>query len=76
MLYTYASKQQLDAPHYETQQMDKLFRAICSFDGKRYSSSFWEKNKRQAEQGAALVCLLNIGVVEEQTLVKNGSILR
>ncbi|XP_017487305.1 PREDICTED: tRNA-dihydrouridine(20) synthase [NAD(P)+]-like isoform X1 [Rhagoletis zephyria] len=76
MLYTYAGRKSKDIPHYETQRVDKLFRAICSFDGKRYTSSFWEKNKKQAEQGAALVCLLDIGVVSEDDLIKNGSILR
>ncbi|XP_053950892.1 tRNA-dihydrouridine(20) synthase [NAD(P)+]-like isoform X1 [Anastrepha ludens] len=76
MLYSYAGRKRKDIPLYETQCIDKLFRAICSFDGKRYASSFWEKNKKQAEQGAALVCLLDIGVIPEDALIKNGSILR
>ncbi|XP_067640494.1 tRNA-dihydrouridine(20) synthase [NAD(P)+]-like isoform X2 [Eurosta solidaginis] len=74
MLYTYAGRKSKEIPRYETQRIDKLFRAICTFDGKRYTSSFWEKNKKQAEQGAALVCLLNIGIVTEEELIKNGSI--
>lgn len=75
-LYTYAGRKDITIPQYETQRIDKLFRAICSFNGKRYTSSFWEKNKKQAEQGAALVCLLDIGEVTEDDLIKNGSILR
>lgn len=63
-------------PTYETQQEDRLFRTIVTFDGKKYASSYWEKNKRFAEQGAALVCALENGLVSEETLVKNGSILK
>jgi hypothetical protein len=33
-----------------------------------------EKNKRRAEQGAALVCLCAIGVVDIHTLTRDGSI--
>lgn len=75
-LYTYAGRNNISIAQYETQRIDKLFRAICTFNGKRYTSSFWEKNKKQAEQGAALVCLLDIGEVTEGDLIKNGSILR
>jgi len=63
-------------PNYETQQEDKLFRTIITYDRKRYASSFWEKNKKFAEQGAALVCLLCLGIMTEQELIDNGSILR
>lgn len=76
MLYTYACKNDKGTPTYQTEGIDKLFRAICCFDGKKYTSSFWEKNKKQAEQGAALVCLLSIGVVKQDDLIDNGSILR
>lgn len=37
---------------------------------------FREKNKRFAEQGAAIVCLCAEGLVEIETLVKDGSILQ
>ena len=53
-------------PVYQTQQEDRLFRAIVTYNGKKYTSSYWEKNKRFAEQGAALVCLLDLGIVEEE----------
>lgn len=76
MLYKYAAKRGKETPVYETKGIDKLFRAICTFDSKRYTSSFWEKNKKQAEQGAALVCLLHIGLVTEDELIKNESMLR
>ncbi|XP_017007273.2 tRNA-dihydrouridine(20) synthase [NAD(P)+]-like [Drosophila takahashii] len=74
-LYVHAAREGKSPPAYETQQCDKLFRSICSFDGQRFSSSFWEKNKKQAEQGAALVALLHLGQLEAQVLRDNGSLL-
>ncbi|XP_017109267.1 tRNA-dihydrouridine(20) synthase [NAD(P)+]-like [Drosophila bipectinata] len=74
-LYVHAGKAGKNPPGYETQQCDKLFRAICSYDGQRFSSTFWEKNKKQAEQGAALVALLHLGQLEEETLRDNGSLI-
>lgn len=74
-LYTYATRNGLPKAQYEVQQKDKLFRATIEFGGQRYSSSFWEKNKRFAEQGAALVCLLHLGVEERSALIANGAML-
>ncbi|XP_030382197.1 tRNA-dihydrouridine(20) synthase [NAD(P)+]-like [Scaptodrosophila lebanonensis] len=75
VLYVHAGREGNETPTYETQRCDKLFRAICSYDGQRYSSSFWEKNKKQAEQGAALVALLELGIVQETILCENGSLI-
>lgn len=75
-LHVYAMKNHFDQPSYKTQQEDKLFRSILTFDGRQFASSYWEKNKRFAEQGAALVCLLHLGLIDEQILIKNGSILK
>ncbi|KAH8266559.1 hypothetical protein KR018_001418, partial [Drosophila ironensis] len=74
-LYVHAGRTGKSPPGYVTQQCDKLFRAICSYDGQRFSSSFWEKNKKQAEQGAALVALLHLGQLEEEALRENGSLI-
>ncbi|KAL1124132.1 hypothetical protein AAG570_001902 [Ranatra chinensis] len=59
-------------PVYATQNMDKLFQSTVTVNGKKYGSSFWEKNKRWAEQGAAIVCLCAIGVLDAETLRKDG----
>ncbi|KAH8385800.1 hypothetical protein KR093_011784 [Drosophila rubida] len=75
LLYVRSGRLDKEPPSYETRQCNKLFRSICSFDGQRYSSSFWEKNKRQAEQGAALVALFQLGLLEEDTLRNNGSLV-
>ncbi|XP_053677926.1 tRNA-dihydrouridine(20) synthase [NAD(P)+]-like [Anopheles nili] len=74
-LYLHAIRGGLPRAQYEVEQKDKLFRAIIRFDGQRYTSSFWEKNKRYAEQAAALVCLLTRGVESRDELIRNGAML-
>lgn len=76
ILHRHVLKTHLYPPVYTTKHLDKLFRTIVTFNGKKYASSYWEKNKRFAEQGAALVCILDLGLIDEQTLIKNGSILK
>lgn len=75
-LHAWAGKNGLKLPKYETQQIEKLFRTIITFNDKKYTSSFWEKNKKFAEQGAALVCLHHLGLVSEDELVKLGSVIK
>lgn len=75
-LYTYATRYGLGTPKYETKHADRLFRSVLTFNGKKYASTCWEKNKKHAEQGAALVCLVHIGIIDEAILIKNGNILK
>lgn len=75
-LHLWAGKKGHKLPTYDTQQIEKLFRTIITFNGKKYTSSFWEKNKKFAEQGAALVCLHSLGLVSEDDLIKFGSIIK
>lgn len=75
VLHSYASRNRRALPVYETQQVDRLFRTVVTFDGQPYASSYWEKNKKFAEQGAALVCTLHLGLVDEKVVIKNGGIL-
>lgn len=76
LLHAYAGKNGLDNPIYTTIQEDSLFQTVVTFQDKKYSSSYWEKNKRFAEHGAALVCLLGIGQVNEEDLIKSGSLTK
>lgn len=76
LLHSHALKNCIDQPVYVTKQQDRLFQTIISFQDKQYASSYWEKNKRFAEQGAALVCILAIGLVNEADLIKNGSLIK
>jgi hypothetical protein len=57
------------------------FSSSCAVVGKKYVlldltlfGYYREKNKRRAEQGAALVCLCAVGVVDIHTLIRDGSI--
>ncbi|XP_060517088.1 tRNA-dihydrouridine(20) synthase [NAD(P)+]-like isoform X2 [Cylas formicarius] len=74
-LITYCGKNKLKTPSYQVINEDKLFRAIVTVNGRKYGSSYWEKNKKFAEQGAALACCCALGLIDRQTLVNNGSIL-
>ncbi|XP_052861369.1 tRNA-dihydrouridine(20) synthase [NAD(P)+]-like [Anopheles cruzii] len=74
-LFMYARRNELQLAQYDVIQKDKLFKAFIYFDGKRYSSTFWEKNKRYAEQAAALVALLKLGVERREELVMDGAMM-
>ncbi|XP_058811253.1 tRNA-dihydrouridine(20) synthase [NAD(P)+]-like isoform X2 [Topomyia yanbarensis] len=74
-LYLYTTKNGLKLPKYEVLQMDKLFRAIVKVGDGKYSSSFWEKSKKYAEQSAALTCLFHLGIESREKLVENGSMI-
>ncbi|PSN37845.1 tRNA-dihydrouridine(20) synthase [NAD(P)+]-like protein [Blattella germanica] len=67
-LLTWTRRKGFKHPVYATQQEDKLFRSVVTVNEKKYSSSYWEKNKRRAEQGAALVCLFALGIVDKESL--------
>lgn len=75
-LLKWTKENRTDIPVYHTEQEDKLFRSVVLVDKKKYSSSFWEKNKKWAEQGAALVCLCALGVTDVEKLAKDGSIIK
>ncbi|CAK1549872.1 unnamed protein product [Leptosia nina] len=75
-LHSWAGKNGYKLPIYETKQVEKLFRTLLTFNGKKYTSSFWEKNKKFAEQGAALVCLYNLGLKTKEDLVALGSVIK
>ncbi|XP_060816434.1 tRNA-dihydrouridine(20) synthase [NAD(P)+]-like isoform X1 [Bombus pascuorum] len=74
ILHKWTQTQRKKMPNYNTQQKGKLFQSIVTVDGRRYGSSFWEKNKKWAEQGAALVCLFSLGLVNKKTLATNCNI--
>lgn len=76
VLNSYATKHGYNQPIYTTKQEDRLFQTVVTFQNKKYASSYWEKNKRFAEQGAALVCILALGLVTEDDLIENGSLTK
>ncbi|CAF1366507.1 unnamed protein product [Adineta steineri] len=64
ILNAYCIQAHVDKPIYHTEELkpQRIFRTVIDFDGKRYSTASWEKNKQLAEQGTAIVCLQSIGV--------------
>lgn len=40
-LIAYCGKNKFKLPTYKTINEDKLFRAICTFNGKKYTSTYW-----------------------------------
>lgn len=74
-LYIYTVRNSLKIPKYEVIHKDKLFRAIVQVGDSKYSSSFWEKSKKYAEQSAALTSLLHLGIVSREKLIENGSMI-
>lgn len=73
ILHAHTKMKLRTVPKYSTEHNERLFRAILTLENKKYSSTFWEKNKKNAEQGAAIVCMLHLGLVKREELIENGS---
>ncbi|CAL8092722.1 unnamed protein product [Orchesella dallaii] len=44
-------------PAYHTECSDKRFRSVVTIGGQKFMTDLWEKNKKQAEQAAAMACI-------------------
>lgn len=75
-LYQHALRNGKRKATFETETKEKLFRSTCHFDGKQYRSKHWQKNKKQAEQTAALVALKQLQLVTIDELICNESIIK
>ena len=53
----YSRQEGLDQPQYTVEQLDKQFRGRVQLGDQHFASTSWEKNKKFAEQGAALVAV-------------------
>ncbi|CAF0720675.1 unnamed protein product [Adineta ricciae] len=64
ILNAYCIQAHVDKPVYHTEELkpQRIFRTVIDFNGQRYSTTSWEKNKQLAEQGSAIVCLQSIGI--------------
>ncbi|XP_033626350.1 tRNA-dihydrouridine(20) synthase [NAD(P)+]-like [Asterias rubens] len=64
------ARNKLPKPHYkmEMHEIDRNFRAILTFEGKKYTTSQWEKSKNYAEQCAAKVWLHVEGLLDVEPL--------
>lgn len=75
VMFNYAIKNGRPIPVYKTEQRHKLFRSVMQYDGKEYATSYWEKNKKFAEQGAALAGMLELGLISRDDLLNSGSLV-
>jgi hypothetical protein len=64
LLLEYCKGKGLELPSYTTFHVEKSFYSIVAFDGKKYFNSYLEKNKKFAEQGAALVATYEMGLLD------------
>lgn len=74
VLHSYTKKKLRTVPNYTTEQNDRVFRSVLSLHGEKYASSVGEKNKKNAEQASAMVCLLHLGLIKKEELIENGSL--
>lgn len=76
ILHAYAGSKKMTLPVYETKKDGRLFYTVLLFDGKKYASMLWEREVRYAEQAAALVCIMHLGLIDEEYLMAIGLLYR
>ncbi|XP_055298645.1 tRNA-dihydrouridine(20) synthase [NAD(P)+]-like isoform X2 [Sitodiplosis mosellana] len=75
LIYGYAGRNKLPIPTYETKREDRLFYSIVTFNGQKFASLIWDREKKFAEQAAALVVCHHLGLFEEHFLIVIGCLL-
>lgn len=76
----YCDKNGIPLPTYETNMSSTKhqrhqFYSIITYEGKKFTSVFWNRNKTTAEQSAALVCAFHLGLYEEYFLQSIGCLI-
>ncbi|XP_050397960.2 tRNA-dihydrouridine(20) synthase [NAD(P)+]-like isoform X1 [Patella vulgata] len=63
-LHVRCMKNHEKAPPYKTiqRESDRRFNSVLTFQGRKYTTPYWEKSKQLAEQGAAIACLISLGL--------------
>ncbi|RWS22532.1 tRNA-dihydrouridine(20) synthase-like [NAD(P)+] [Leptotrombidium deliense] len=67
-LINYANRNFLSQPKYKTHQIEKHFYSVVTIGEKSYKNNYLEKNKKSAEQGAALVACFYLNLVGEDII--------
>ncbi|XP_046842826.1 tRNA-dihydrouridine(20) synthase [NAD(P)+]-like [Xenia sp. Carnegie-2017] len=63
ILYAYTKKQGMKQPYYESiANEERVYKSVVCVNNEKYTSTIGDKNRRSAEQLAALVCLKYLGV--------------
>ncbi|KAK3603799.1 hypothetical protein CHS0354_042800 [Potamilus streckersoni] len=62
-LYEWTHRNKVNVPEYKTVERpeDHCYNSTVTVEGKSYTSCYWEKSKRLAEQAAAITCLIVLG---------------
>ncbi|XP_064466215.1 tRNA-dihydrouridine(20) synthase [NAD(P)+]-like [Ornithodoros turicata] len=68
VLINWTRKNNFPHPRYKTEGIEKSFRSIVMVNGKKYSSTHLEKNKKYAEQAAAVVALFSLGLIDKSMI--------
>lgn len=75
MIYGHAGRNKLPAPTYETRREDRLYYTVVTFNGQKFASLIWGRDKREAEQAAALVVCHHLGLFGAHFLTVIGCLL-
>lgn len=68
VLWNWTQNQKMNLPSYKTEQYEKSFQSVVTVNGKKYTNRCLEKNKKSAEQAAALVASLSLGLISHSQL--------
>lgn len=68
VLINWTRKNNYPHPNYKTEGIEKSFRSTVMVNGKKYSSTHLEKNKKYAEQAAAVVALFALGLIDKSMI--------
>jgi len=72
LLLLFSRQKGFEQPIYEVEKQDKQFRARVKVCGDYYGSLSWEKNKKYAEQGAALVAVKCLNISKSDIIWKQS----
>lgn len=75
LLHAYAGRKKIPFPTYETRREDRLYYTVITFDGRKFASLIWDREKKHAEHTAALVVCHHLGLFEEHFLTVIGCLL-
>lgn len=75
LLHAYAGRNKISLPTYETRREDRLYYTVVSFNEKKFASLIWDRERKHAEQTAALVVCHSLGLFEEHFLTVIGCLL-
>lgn len=74
-LHSYAGSNKLPPPTYESKREDRLHYCVVTFNGQKFGSLIWDREKKHAEHSAALVACYHLGLYDEHFLRVVGCLM-